>query len=253
MISELKVWKRITLGTSAANNFRQAFVEKRIPLERQSGKILDSNTFEICTEEIEFELVIATTKELTGTDEAYVFDVFDAIRNLGGLGCTDEVGPQLRLQYLDQPVGECLAISMTPKCVGSYHDAYVLTVNNECGELNISSNFCGEIFEHDIWHLEKNMPWVFMLPPKKLIEIYKKEIPTITDIETLFHYRKKIPIYPLEEIVDEKIDELLTDEMFSKINDSNVHDYYLKNTGYSTKAQKRIEKRIAEISKEIEK
>ena len=58
------------------------------------------------------ELVRVTVKEFTGKDQAPFWEICQRAEERGWKKCPAEVGPQLRLQYSDQPYGEWLVIAM---------------------------------------------------------------------------------------------------------------------------------------------
>jgi hypothetical protein len=61
------------------------------------------------------DLVVVSVSELGfGTDSALIAEVHARARQLGLELCAPEVAPLLRLQYLDQPLGEFLRIAMEP-------------------------------------------------------------------------------------------------------------------------------------------
>ncbi len=60
------------------------------------------------------ELVVMSVKELGFPEGAQYQDICKAADNQGLDLCPAEVGPQLRLQYRDQPKGEWLVIAMEP-------------------------------------------------------------------------------------------------------------------------------------------
>ncbi len=60
------------------------------------------------------DLVFATVAELGFPEGATTKEIFDAAQKQGLSLCPAEVGPQLRLQYKDQPRGEWSFIAMQP-------------------------------------------------------------------------------------------------------------------------------------------
>jgi len=60
------------------------------------------------------DLVVLTVKELGFPQGAQLKDIYEAAKNQGLDLCPAEVGPQLRVQYPDQPSGEWLVIAMEP-------------------------------------------------------------------------------------------------------------------------------------------
>ncbi len=59
-------------------------------------------------------LVAPTVRELGFPNGAPLRDIYDAGLRVGYKLCPAEVGPQLRLRYMDQPSGEVLRIAMNP-------------------------------------------------------------------------------------------------------------------------------------------
>ena len=76
------------------------------------------------------DLVVLSVPELGFKGERVaVADIYARAKQLGLELCASEVGPQLRLQYLDQPLGEFLRVAMEP--IATYEGELVdLTVAN---------------------------------------------------------------------------------------------------------------------------
>ena len=114
---ELHTFKTIKLGTGlkTADDFRKALKKGRNRISDWGNDILGKPDFKksIAPEEVEVDLCVATTKELTGKDVATTEEIFDVIKRIGEL-CPAEIGPQLRLQYTDQPRGEWIRVAMEP-------------------------------------------------------------------------------------------------------------------------------------------
>jgi len=72
--------------------------------------------------------------------------------------CEAEVGPQLRLQYLDQPEGEALVVAMPP-LVASDGDLLVSLVKRDGGEYRLNASY---IFSGNRW--SNSVRFVFVSP-----------------------------------------------------------------------------------------
>ena len=109
------VWRTITLGTFA-NSFAllNALDAAGCSIGGQAEEILARPAFTVGTRKTSVELFAVSAAELgfqTGT--ARLADVYARAQQLGFALAAAEVAPQLRLQYLDQPMGEFL-IGMEP-------------------------------------------------------------------------------------------------------------------------------------------
>ena len=153
---DIAIWKTITLGSyrdvnalredldslhcglegsAAGIHARAAFVPgTAIPLPCSLGEsaaeIIGRPAFSLSKAATHADLVVVSVTELGFTGEgAAIADIYARARQLGLELCSAEVGPQLRLQYLDQPVGEFLRIAMEP--IATYGgDLVDLTVAN---------------------------------------------------------------------------------------------------------------------------
>lgn len=111
---ELKVWKTVKLGTGlkTGDDFRKVFTDQNFHLSAWASDILGKEAFTVAPEATEVDLVVVSAKDL-GFNRATRYDKICARANELGLElCSSEVGPQLRLQYLDQPNDEWLTIAM---------------------------------------------------------------------------------------------------------------------------------------------
>ena len=111
-----KTWKTIQLGTGlqTADDFRKEVVKAVMKIGDWANDILGKPAFTATTSETEVELVVASVAELGFKDGATRKDIYVRAQELGLDLCPPEVGPQLRLQYTDQPKGEWLVIAMEP-------------------------------------------------------------------------------------------------------------------------------------------
>lgn len=126
------VWKTIKLGIGPKNadDFRHALREGGFKVGDWANDILGKPAFTVATEEIEVDLVVASGAELGFKDGATREQIYIRAKELGLDLCLAEVGPQLRLQYKDQPNGEWILIAMEPITVS---DGSLLVFRVECG------------------------------------------------------------------------------------------------------------------------
>jgi len=111
---EFKVFKVLKLGTGLknANAFRKAIDDKGMRIGKYANNILDRPQFTMATEETEVNLVVVSVAELGFKDGAWLRDIYARAKKLGLELCPNEVGPQLRLRYVEQPRDEWLLIGM---------------------------------------------------------------------------------------------------------------------------------------------
>jgi hypothetical protein len=111
-----KTWKTIKLGTGlqTADDFLKKVMEAGMKIGDWANDILGKPAFTATTSETEVELVVASVAELGFKDGATRKDIYVRAQEFGLDLCPPEVGPQLRLQYTDQPRGEWLVIAMEP-------------------------------------------------------------------------------------------------------------------------------------------
>ena len=109
-------WKTIKLGTGlkTADDFRQALKQGGYQIGSWANDILGKLAFKAVARETEVELVKGSVKELTGKDLVSLQEIIQRAEERGLKKCLAEVGPQLRLQYKDQPYGEWLVVAMEP-------------------------------------------------------------------------------------------------------------------------------------------
>ncbi len=110
------VWKTIKLGTGlkTADDFRKALKQSECKIGDWGNDILGKPAFTASETETEVDLVVVSIAELGFKDGATRKDIYNKAKKLGLELCPNEVGPQLRLQYKDQPIGEWLRVAMEP-------------------------------------------------------------------------------------------------------------------------------------------
>ncbi len=124
-------WKTITVGTFADSiALRNALDAVGCSAGELAEEILARPDFVVSSDKKNVELVAVRVAELGFTTDTVTLAVIYArARQLGFELAAAEVGPQLRLQYFDQPIGEFLVIGMKPIRTWS-GDPVVLNVAN---------------------------------------------------------------------------------------------------------------------------
>jgi hypothetical protein len=114
--SELPTWKSITVGQHrGVNAVRNALDDARIAIGDSADEILGRPAFTFARERRQLDLVLLSVAALGFGQGGTLADVHARAIRLGLELCPEEVGPQLRLQYLNQPVGEFLHVAMKPQ------------------------------------------------------------------------------------------------------------------------------------------
>jgi hypothetical protein len=129
--AHLQIWRTITLGAyKGVDAYRDALDSAGIKIGDSAGEILGQPAFPYATMKTDVELVLFSTAELgVESDETSLSDVYKRARQAGLELCPAEVGPQLRLHYRNQPLGETLDIAMEP--VATYSGSpTILTLGN---------------------------------------------------------------------------------------------------------------------------
>ncbi|MEK7638028.1 MAG: hypothetical protein AAB375_01200 [Patescibacteria group bacterium] len=110
---QFPVWKTITLGTfKTVDGLRASLVSAGFRISDYAGRILAKNS--MSPKKTKLDLVIVSGTDLGFTQAARRDTIYARALELGLRLCPAEVGPQLRLQYPDQPPGEWLLIAMEP-------------------------------------------------------------------------------------------------------------------------------------------
>ena len=114
--SEFPIWKTVDLGVyHDANAVRDAFrtTPVLIHIDYWADQILNRITF--LPTDTPLNLVLTTVSGLGfGEDGASLKEIYARASRLGLALCPAELGPALRMAYLDQQLGEYLHIAMQP-------------------------------------------------------------------------------------------------------------------------------------------
>lgn len=157
------IWKTIKIGTSllrTAEDFRKAIKDREMRISDWASDILGKPAFTVVAQEIELDLVKLTVRELGFKSEARRDQIYERAKQLGLEPCPVEVGPQLRLQYKDQPNDEWILIAMEP-IAGSGGALWVFGVRRYDSELWLDGSFG---FPDFFWG--PGSRWIFIRPRK---------------------------------------------------------------------------------------
>ena len=113
--AHFQIWRTITLGTySGVDAYRRALDSAGIKVGDAADEILGRPAFRYGRMKTDVELVLLSAADLGVESESSLADVYKRARQVGLELCPAEVGPQLRLDYRNQPLGEVLHIAMQP-------------------------------------------------------------------------------------------------------------------------------------------
>jgi hypothetical protein len=128
--SRFNAWRTVTLGIhKGVGAYRNALEEAKIKIGDAANEILGRPAFPYVTSKTEVQLALVSASELGVDSESNLSDIYRLAKRFGLTLCPGEVGPQLRLDYRDQPVGEVLDIAMEP--VATYYgDPTILSLMN---------------------------------------------------------------------------------------------------------------------------
>lgn len=113
---DVATWKTISIGSFADPiRLSNKLHDMGCNVGGQAAEILARPAFTVGLRKVDVELVTVSPAQFGfRSDTATLADVYARARELGFELVAAEVGPQLRIQYLDQPMGEFLIIAMEP-------------------------------------------------------------------------------------------------------------------------------------------
>ncbi len=158
----LDIWKTIKLGTDlkTVDDFRRQINNHGCRIGDWANDILDKPAFTVSDEEVEVDLVIKSVAELGFPNGATRAQIYDKAISLGLELCTAEVGPQLRLQHLDQPKGELHRIAMDP-IADSDDDLGVFNIGHDVDDCWLGASDGSPVY---CW--DADVCWIFVRPRK---------------------------------------------------------------------------------------
>jgi hypothetical protein len=114
--ADVPLWKTVALGTFANSyGLMSALDDARVAVGDLADEAMHRPAFTVTKTKSNLTVVVLSAAQLgVGDAGASRQDVVARARRLGFDLCPSEAAAQLRLQYLDQPVGEFLDIAMEP-------------------------------------------------------------------------------------------------------------------------------------------
>ena len=161
LLSDIQIWRRIKIGIGlkTVDDFRKAFGINGLHLDNGAIHVLDNEAFTVAEQEIEVDLVRMAVRDL-GFNETKPYDlVCSRALELGLELCPAEIGPQLRLQYLDQRKDGHLLVAMQPIIMRGHREIFEL-MHREDG-LHLNADLC----DYEETH-QPGQSFVFVLPKK---------------------------------------------------------------------------------------
>jgi hypothetical protein len=138
----LEIWKTISLGRFE-NSFalRNALHAAGCGIGDLAEEILARPAFTLAADKTEVDLVVVSAKQLGFVVEsAPLIDIYSRAEKLGLSIAPAETGPELRLQYFDQPTGEFLHVGMKPITTWRGDPVIFVVANGGAGLVLIGQN-----------------------------------------------------------------------------------------------------------------
>ncbi|MEK9279935.1 MULTISPECIES: DUF1127 domain-containing protein [unclassified Bradyrhizobium] len=160
--ADVSVWKTILIGTFADSfALRRAMDAIGCGVGNSADEILARPAFSLSDKKAEVQLVAVSVAELGFQGEtASLRDIYARAQGLGFGLAAAEIAPQLRLQYLDQPIGEFLTIGMEPIRTWAGEPVLLTVANGGAGLILIGQD------GHDDAQISVISRFVFVRPDK---------------------------------------------------------------------------------------
>jgi hypothetical protein len=129
--ARFQIWRTATLGSyKGVDAYRDALDIAKIKIGDSADEILGRPAFPYARTKTGVELAVLSAADLgVESDQVSLAEVYRRARQAGLELCPAEVGPQLRLDYRNQPIGEALDVAMEP--VATYGgEPTILTLAN---------------------------------------------------------------------------------------------------------------------------
>ena len=163
---ELRIWKSIMLGINkGVDAYREALAAERVRIGDSADEILGRPAFFYARTPKQVKLVVLSSAELgLEADAVSHAEVYRRAKQMGLELCPAEVGPQLRLAYRNQPLGEALDIAMEPVSTYAGEPTILALVNFGTGLALIGADGGSESM------VPRTRRFVFALPARERME-----------------------------------------------------------------------------------
>ncbi|GMO26986.1 hypothetical protein [Bradyrhizobium sp. TM233] len=140
--ADIQLWKKIAIGTfTDLAALRSTMGALGCSVGSLADEIIARPAFTLSGEKTEVQLVAISAAELGFEGEmATLGNIYAHAQLLGLRLAPAEVAPQLRLQYLDQPIGEFLIIAMDPIRTSAGEPVILTVANGGAGLILIGQN-----------------------------------------------------------------------------------------------------------------
>ncbi len=111
-----KTWKKIMLGTHVNGaGLIRALQGKQCLIDDYAKRMIEQPTFRVAAQKQKIDLIRTSVMDLGFEFGTSLREIFGrAIDEFGWKLCPAEVGPQLRRQYVNQPLNEKITVATTP-------------------------------------------------------------------------------------------------------------------------------------------
>jgi len=163
---ELRIWKSIMLGINkGVDAYREALAAERVRIGDSADEILGRPAFFYARTPKQVELIVLSVAELGFEADAVSHaEVYRRAKQMGLELCPAEVGPQLRLAYRNQPLGEALDVAMEPVSTYAGEPTILALVNFGTGLALIGADGASESM------VPRTRRFVFALPARERME-----------------------------------------------------------------------------------
>jgi|SRR5215204_6583314 hypothetical protein len=170
-LTEAQAWKTIEIGgRKGVRAYRDALDAGAVRIGDSANEILGRPAFRYADVRENVELVVRSVAELgLEGDGATLADIYGRARRIGLALCPAEVGPQLRLAYVDQPLGEVLHIAMEPVATYAGELTILALANGGTGPLLIGSDGRPDFL------LPRTLRFVFALPQAGQAQVRRQD------------------------------------------------------------------------------
>jgi hypothetical protein len=158
--SDFPIWRSIKLGTgfNNAKEFREALYKNGFGISDWANDMLAKPSLTLVPATTTANLILVTVSDLGFSRKASWNDICSKAEMLGLALCPSEVGPQLRLQYRDQPRGEWMLIAMKP----------IRDSNGDLSIFNVERNDDACTMQRSTSHVMKKESCCFTTTPKSI-------------------------------------------------------------------------------------